>query len=79
MVIRRMAKRKKRIIESPKLPPDDSKFSFDIAAILTMASVIYRIREAIVEKAVVKAKVKKCIPDSVVASVIKGMGLGEYL
>lgn len=75
-----MAKRK-RVIESPKLPPDDSKFSFDIAAILTMAAVGYSIREAIVEKAVAKAnaKEKKCIPDSVVVSAIKSMGLGEYL
>ena len=58
---------------------DDSKESFDIDSTLSIASVIYEIRETIMARSIEKSKVKKCIPNSVVVSVIKELGLDKYL
>lgn len=64
----------------PGLPDmDDSKESFDIGSTLTIASVIYEIRETIMARSIEKSQVKKCIPNSVVVSVIKELGLDKYL
>lgn len=57
----------------------EPEYSFDPQAIICMADVGYGIREAIVERAKVKSKVKKCIPKSVVLAVIKEFKLEQYL
>jgi hypothetical protein len=75
----RRVKSSDRISETPKYSDPEPEYSFDPQAIICMADVGYGIREAIVERAKVKSKVKKCIPKSVVLAVIKEFKLEQYL
>jgi hypothetical protein len=80
-----MAKKRKRrvtspkISETPKFSGPGQEYSFDLDSITCIACVGYGIREAIVEKAKAKSKVKKCIPKSVILSVLKELKLDQYL
>ena len=74
-----MAKRKikSKDVQLPQMKEPD--YSFSAEAGILLAGTVYRIREAIIEAAVKKARVKKCIARSVVQETIKQLKLAQYL
>lgn len=72
-----MAKKKKDGMGISSMP--EQKESFDLDAVIEMASIGYVIRTAIEAKAMELATVKKCVPKSTVVAAIKALGLGNWL